>query len=161
MADTETRGPSRVWRIVLVASLAMNFLVVGVIGGAVVTGRIGPGPTKSFDFGLGPLARTLDREDRRAIGRALRRDQDVRRIDVRGQLTAMVGALRSDPFEPEQLRAVMAEQSNRMVTLQQKAQAALIDQIAQMDQARRMQFADRLQRELDNPRRRDDSRSGG
>ncbi|PUB12094.1 periplasmic heavy metal sensor [Yoonia sediminilitoris] len=161
MADPAKPGPGWVWRTVLVVSLALNLLVVGVIGGAIVTGRIGGDAPRSFDLGLGPLARTLEREERRAIGRTLRRDPDVRRMGVRAQLAAMVAALRQDPFDPDQLRAIMAEQSNRLATLQQKAQAALIDQIAAMDPARRLQFADRLQRELDNPRRRGDGRSGG
>ena len=41
MADLVQTRPSRIWRIVLVVSLALNLAVAGMIGGALVSGRFG------------------------------------------------------------------------------------------------------------------------
>jgi len=66
MADQQ---PRKLWRIVLVISLALNLAVVGVVGGFMVRSSGDKGPPRSFDVGLGPIGRALDREDRRAAVR--------------------------------------------------------------------------------------------
>ena len=156
-AKTKT-GPSRVWRVVLVLSLAMNLAVVGLVVGAGVSGRFGDRPPRSFDFGLGPAARALEPRERRQIGLALRRDGSLRDVDLRGNAAAMVNALRADPFDPDLLRDLMATQNDHIGQLQRAGQSALVDQITAMSPDRRAAFADRLQEELSRGR---DRRSGG
>lgn len=147
-----TGGPQRAWRIVLVISLALNLVVVGVIVGAAVSGRFGDRPPRSFDFGLGPVARALEPAERRSIGRALRRDQALRGVDPRAHATGIIAALRADPFDQAAFAALLAAQTGRIAALQNKAQAVLVDQIAMMSPDRREIFADRLQAELSRDR---------
>lgn len=145
-------GPSRLWRVVLVLSLALNLAVVGMVVGASVSGRFGDRPPRSFDFGLGPVARALEPRERRQIGLAMRRDGALRDMDLRGNAAEMIAALRAAPFDAGALQDLMAVQAERVTLLQRNAQAALLDQISAMSPERRAAFADRLQEELSRGR---------
>ncbi|EBA12488.1 periplasmic heavy metal sensor [Roseobacter sp. CCS2] len=143
-----TTRPSRLWRIVLVVSLALNLAVVGIIVGAIVSGRAGDGPPRSFDLGIGPIARALEPQERQAIGRSLRQDRALRSLDLRGRAADMVETLRAQPFDPEALRALMADQAANVAGLQAKAQDATLEQIIAMTPDRRRAFADQVAEEL-------------
>ena len=143
---------------VLVLSLALNLAVAGMVAGSALSGRFGDRPPRSYDFGLGPVARALDPKERREIGMALRRDGALRELDLRGNAAAMIAALRANPFDPALLQDLMAAQAGQMALLQRNAQAALVDQITLMSPERRAAFADRLVDELSRGR---DRRSGG
>lgn len=140
--------PSRLWRIVLVVSLALNLAIAGIVVGAVVSGRAGDGPPRSFELGIGPMARALEPQERRAIGRALRQDRSLRGVDFRGRVNDMIAALRAEPFDPEALRALMEEQSASIAGIQAKAQDATLSQIIAMTPDRRRAFADQVAEEL-------------
>ncbi len=163
MADQEPQRakPVRLWRIVLVLSLAMNLAVVGVVAGSVISGRFGDGPPRSFELGLGPVTRALTQEERRDIGRALRRDGELRRFDLRGRVAAMVDALQAEPFDAAVLRGLMAEQSARVSAVQTKAQDAFVDTVTQMTPERRAAFAEQLREELARARPERARTSGG
>lgn len=161
MADDVTPRAklSRRMRILLVLSLALNLAVIGLIVGAGVSGRFGDRPPRSFDFGLGPVARALESDERRAIGRELRRDGALRGYDMRQGANDMVAALRAEPFEPETLRELMALQAAHVGQLQRSAQDALLDQITTMTPERRAAFAEKLEQELQRGRTRRDEGS--
>ena len=163
MADqTQTaRGPSRLWKIVLVCSLALNLAVAGVVVGSTVSGRMGDGPPRSFDLGIGPFARALSPQERRDVGRSLRQNRVLRDVDLRARMNGMVEALKAEPFSPEALRALLNEQEAQMANVQSKAQDALLTTIAEMTSARRQEFADQLAQELSNSRLRPRRPSGG
>lgn len=150
MADpTLPAKPSRLWRIVLVASLALNLIIVGVVAGSVLSGR--QGPPRGFELGLGPLAQALPPETRRAISDTLRRTPSLRpegRDVRRRSLDAVLTAVRAQPFDAAALSAVLASQSDRGRMLREAAQTAMIDHIAQMTDAQRATFADALAQEL-------------
>lgn len=139
------RGTSRLTRIVLVISLALNLAVVGLVVGTALSGTFGDRPPRSFDFGLGPVARALEPDERRAIGAALRRDAGLRDMNLRGRAQDMIAALRAEPFDPEVLQSLLAAQRAHTARLQDAAQAALLDQIVQMTPERRAAFADRME----------------
>ncbi len=159
MAEPVSSKPSRLWRMIFVISLALNLAVVGLVVGAVASGRLGDGPPRAFDLGLGPVARALDPQERRAIGMALRRDAGLRRGEMRAQTALMIASLRQDPFNPDALRDVIAEQRARLGDIQNAAQEAFINQITAMSPERRAAFADVLEQELSRPPR--ERRSGG
>ncbi|MDP5085133.1 MAG: periplasmic heavy metal sensor [Yoonia sp.] len=163
MADQEKQAakPSRLWRSVLVLSLALNLAVVGVVAGAVISGRFGDGPPRSFDLGLGPVTRALTQDERREIGRALRRDRGLRSFDLRGRVSAMVAAIQAEPFDEAALRGLMAEHAARVSEVQAKAQDAFVDMISQMSPERRAAFADQLIQELSRDRPERTRPSGG
>jgi len=125
MADQQ---PRKLWRIVLVISLALNLAVVGVVGGFMVRSSGDKGPPRSFDVGLGPIGRALDREDRRAIGAALRNAPQ----------------LRADPFSEAALVVVLEVPATRVAAVRETAITALTNRIVGMSVADRHALADRL-----------------
>jgi uncharacterized membrane protein len=151
--------PRPIWRWVLIGSLALNLAVVGMLGGALVSGRFGDGPQGRVDLGLGPFARAMADDDRRAIGRQLRQMRDLRAADLRAPVQAMAAALRADPFDPAQLAALMAAQADALAQVQGRAQSVVLARIAAMTPAQRADFADRLEQELRHGR--GSARSGG
>ncbi|MEJ8561166.1 periplasmic heavy metal sensor [Yoonia sp. GPGPB17] len=154
-----TARPGRLWRIVLVLSLALNLAVVGIVAGAIASGRVGDGPPRSFDLGVGPIARALEPDERRAVGRSLRQDRSLRSLDFRGRVNDMVTTLRAEPFDADALRALMTEQAAGLSDIQAKAQEATLAQIIAMTPERRRAFADQVADELsrDKPQRRHNS----
>ncbi len=163
MADDKTpqARPSRLWRVVLVLSLALNLAVIGVVVGSAGSGRWGDGPPRSFDLGLGPIARALEPQERRAIGRKLREDRSLRDFDLRDRVNRVVAALQADPFEPDVLRALLAEQSERITAVQATAQEVVVEQITAMTPERRRAFADQVLEEMSRARSLRDRSSGG
>ena len=155
--------PRRLWRVVLVLSLALNLAVTGVVGGAIFSGRVGEGAPRSFDLGVSPLARALSPAERRDVGRSLRRDRVMRDIDLRGGAAGIVNTVRATPFDADALRAVLQEQAAQIATVQTKAQDAFVEAIANMTPDRRDAFADRLAEELskERPRRGQRATSSG
>jgi hypothetical protein len=107
------------------------------------------------------MARALEPQERHEIGKALRADRSLRNFDLRGRVDDMVVALQAEPFDPDALRVLMAEHSDRMQDLQSNAQDALMDQIIAMTPERRTIFADQLREEMSKARPPRDRPSGG
>lgn len=144
MADQQ---PRKLWRIVLVISLALNLAVVGVVGGFMVRSSGDKGPPRSFDVGLGPIGRALDREDRRAIGAALRNAPQLRgssRQKDEAILADFIAALRADPFSEAALVVVLEVPATRVAAVRETAITALTNRIVGMSVADRHALADRL-----------------
>jgi len=162
MAEEQTSigRPNRLWRTVLVLSLALNLAVVGMVVGTAVSGRLGDGPPRSFDLGLGPVSRALAPQERREIGRNLRRDGGMQNSGLRDRASDIVAALKADPYDPEALQALMDAQAASMMDIQARAQAATLDQISAMTPERRRAFADQLAEELSRIKPRRSNRSG-
>lgn len=140
--------PSRIWRVVLIVSLALNLAVLGLVGGAFVSGKFGGDRPGRIDFGLGPVARALTSDDRRAIGRALRQDRALRGYDFRAQMVAVTAALRAEPYDGAMMQSLLEDQAARLGQVQARAQLAVLDRIAAMSPDDRRAFADRLDAEL-------------
>jgi uncharacterized membrane protein len=151
MADEQVKN-KRVMRIVLVVSLALNLAVAGLVVGSFVSGRMGNGPPRSFDLGIGSMARALNPEDRREIGAALRRARPIGDFNPRSQIELMVTALRADPFDADALRAVMSEQAQSTTQVQGAVQDVVVEHITEMSAAERAAYADRLVNELSRVR---------
>lgn len=160
-AEAPRSRPGRLWRIVLVASLALNLAVAGVVVGSAVSGRLGKGPPRNFDLGIGPMARALEPQERRAIGRNMRQDRALRDLDLRGRVEEIAAVLRAEPFDPQALQALMDEQATKVAGLQARAQAALLEQIVAMTPERRRAFAAHLTAEMVRDRRSERRGSGG
>lgn len=147
--------PRRLWKIVLVASLALNLAVAGLVVGTVLSGRLGDGPPRNFDLGLGPVARALEPQERRSMGRDMRQSRVLRDVDLRGRSEALIAALKADPFDPAQVSALLDAQAAQLARVQQTAQAALLRAIINMTPERRAAFAASLQAEMEyRPQRR-------
>ena len=149
----------RMLKICLGVSLAANLLVLGAVGGFFGSGRHKDvrldslstrhearprGPATS----LGPLVRAMDREDRRDLGRMIQKAQGRdRRMDrdLRAQMTAVLAdALRTEPFEPRAVLAVLQDVAMMIEERQVIARQALLDKLASMTPKAREQLAQAL-----------------
>lgn len=144
-----TRGPrgDRLTRIVLVASLALNLLVVGLAAGWALRHTDGPHPSR-LDMAGGPLTRALSQEDRHEIGRQMRqawRQVDGGRADMRASLDAMVADLRAVPFDPAQVAERMRQHRARFAVRFEMGQDILVTHLSNMTDAERRAYADRLE----------------
>lgn len=133
----------------LVASLGLNLLGLGVIGGALIKGPPpGPPPGPS----LWHYARSLPDPYRRDLGRALR---DTRgdwigpREALRNQSKALAAALTADPFDPAAVATVLKAQTQVTRDLSARGTDMLLAQIARMSAEERAAYAAALQADLD------------
>ena len=101
-----TPRDGRLIRILLVASLALNLLVVGLAAGWALRHAGGAHPSR-LDMAGGPLTRALSTEDRHRIGQQMRaawRAADDGRGDLRDSYDALLADLRAVPFDPAVVR---------------------------------------------------------
>ena len=160
MAETTVK-PRRIWKIVLVISLALNLAVAGIVGGVLVSGHSSDKGPRSFDLGVGPMARALRQDERQQIGRSLRNTRSIRELNPRARVADMVAVLQAEPFDPDALQALMAAQDRRMNAVQVNARAAFLETVIAMTPERRAAFAAQVAEGLSRPRRSPESNSGG
>lgn len=151
MPQTETSVAlpvHRSMRYLLIGSLALNLLVLGIIGGAVIRGPGGFGGPRGVDLALGPIVEALAPEDRQAIRTQLRANDMLRqhpRQNREALATALQAALRAEPYDPAAIEAALSIQQDRLVAVQTAGQQALVARIGLMTPQARLAFADRLQ----------------
>lgn len=135
------------WRWLLLASLALNLMVAGVVVGHAVTDRPDRKVPRVDRLG-GPMTLALSHEDRREIGEALRREyKDSRpsRTQLRAEYQDVIGALRSDPYDSARLEQVFARQLAGTTERVAVGQRLLLARIATMTPDERRAFAARLE----------------
>jgi uncharacterized membrane protein len=139
-------------------SLALNLLVAGMIVGWVGNKR-GPAGTddRRADSLIGtPFIRALPPEDRRTLGRELQANRTALRENrdaLRARLDTLLAALRADPFDPDAVRQVLAEQRSTALERQDIGEELLIARLAAMTPKARRDYADRLNQALRHVRR--------
>lgn len=166
MTDEMTTKPDRSdktglrWsRIVLVASLALNLAVLGVVGGAILRWDAGMDRARALqvrDFGFGPFIGAFDTKERRALGREFRRstgDPKVARQEIETMFQDMLEALRAEPFEAVRFEALLLKQQRDFSERQKIGAELVVDQIATMPSEARMAYAERLEQMIKNPPR--------
>ena len=157
MTQTETMPPQaggpppapmrRSMRYVLIASLAVNLLVLGLVAGAVIRGPDGFRAPRGVDLALGPIVAALAPEDRDAIRAELRQREALQlrpRRDRDALIAALLLALRAEPFDPAATQAALNVPRDRALAVQQAVQQSLLARITAMTPAGRLAFADRL-----------------
>lgn len=144
-----TRSAAPRWmRILLVASLAMNLLVVGALVGAAIKGG---GPWRGGDHHAGPMARALDPEDRRVLRKRMietRTDSRDGRKAHRAAMQELVTLLRATPYDAEAVQTQMQEVRGQFLNRMERGQALLLGRLSEMTQAERAAYADRLEEAL-------------
>ena len=155
------RPRRRLLRIAFIMSLALNLLVLGALGSAIVMrGGEMRGRPVLVELGLGPYTRALDEVSRAALHREWRqRAPDLRamREERRAGFDAAMAALRAQPFDGERLEAALLGQHQRVMAQHRLAHEALASHVATMSEAERVGYADRLATMLEGmerPRRR-------
>ncbi len=153
--DPKRRAP-RWMRWTLIASLALNLAVLGVVVGAVVNHMSGdsPRPPSVRSLDLGAYSAALSPEDRRAMREAFRAEwPGLRQMRARQAETtaAILAALRADPFDAAALRAQLAAQRARVAEGHDLGQRLLMERLEAMTAPERAAFADRLEERLTRP----------
>lgn len=140
-------------KIALALSLAVNVAIVGVVAGAVM-GRdteARNGSVALRSLGLGPFSVALDREDRAALrtriegsGVSLRDDRRAIGRALRDVQTALL----AEPFDRALAETALAGSRRLVVGLQETGHTALLDVVEGMSGEERAALADRLNRAM-------------
>ncbi len=142
---TTPAKPRRLGRFVLVASLALNVLLAGVMIGSVVSGRAGP--PRSFVPQFGPLGQVLTKEQRAEVGRDLRRairNAGLGRPERNDLVRSVVGILEAETFDAAAFTAVMNDQYANLDGLRTIALATISDYFNEMSVEERRMVARNL-----------------
>lgn len=151
MSETTSPTTGKGLRWALIASLAVNLGVAGMALGAWFHG--GPGGREAMvrDLGFGPYDDALRPEDRDALRAAMRGklgDLVASRRQIAGDVTAVLAALRADPFDAEALDTALAAQQAHLSARMKLGNDTMRDFLAGLSQADRLAFADRLEAHL-------------
>lgn len=140
------------WKRACLASLAVNVLVLGVIGGAMLKGPPPPGgKDRMRDPSFGPFASALEQADRDALRRDFMARSDggqSLRAGLRQDMETVLQALRATPFDPATLETALAAQGARFADQMGLGRQLLRDRIVAMTPEARLHFADRLEDSL-------------
>ena len=133
------------WKILLGVSLALNLLIVGVLGGALM--RKGKGPTANHLASGFLYIRALDFQDKRALRKEILRKKGGRKlVKARNQasFSSAVGILKNHPFDRTAFENLLDEQAKYAKSRQSSARIALVNHIENMTKEERLIYAQRL-----------------
>ncbi|MEM9783181.1 MAG: periplasmic heavy metal sensor [Pseudomonadota bacterium] len=143
-------GPdrSRVWRVILIASLSLNLLFVGLWAGHAMRDEpeARPGSDTRFQarvLGLIPESKHGDWEMVYAEGNE---DRDALRTEIRGRHQEMIRILRAAPFELERFEQALSDRRRLSNDLRQARHGALIELVGTMSPEERVEMATRFER---------------
>jgi uncharacterized membrane protein len=155
MSDPVSPAPASGWvKVALVASLALNLLVAGLVVGAMARhdrddrGMRGDVPR---EFARSPFLGALDADDRRAVGRELMREEGSlreNRAELRARFERLLVAIRAEPFDRAAIEAILDEQRAAGARRLELAEEAVLDRLSGMTPEARAAYADRLDRSL-------------
>jgi len=149
---SQAQGVKRKLRVLLFASLALNLLIVGMVLGAVFSHQSEDrhrSPRMSQPGGA--LTAALSREDRRDVGRELRKAiraeraiQDDRQI----VFDRIIAALNSEPYDPNELRQAVEAHFKWAEHRVELGVDILVKQFDNMSEESRLTYAERLKEVL-------------
>ncbi|MDM7933394.1 periplasmic heavy metal sensor [Tabrizicola sp.] len=141
-------------KIALAISVALNLAVAGMVAGAWL--KDGPSRGMPRDLSFGPFSEALSLEDRRALRKSLiDRAPGFRetRQAAQAEFAALLDALRASPFDPGAVQSALAAIEARNAGRLELGRGLIEARIAQMSDADRLAFADRLEKGLRRTKR--------
>ena len=146
---TETPKPNTNWlRIVLVASLALNLLIAGLVAGAMFHQ---PDSRHMGDMangdGFRALAWAMPPAHRRGLGRDLfqrREEFGATRDQMNAARVALADALTANPFDITAVETAFASQKLILTDIAEEGYKAVIARIVQMSAEERAEYAENL-----------------
>ncbi|WP_299776875.1 periplasmic heavy metal sensor [uncultured Roseobacter sp.] len=156
MQDTPPKRPriSRRIKVILGLSLALNLAVVGLIAGTALRHgdekRGGPRSAGFGAYGL-PYMIALPREERRSVIQAVRAGKKgdlPDRTARRALYLETLATLRASPFDAQALSDVVTRQAQTAIRVQQVAQDAWLEVVANMSDAERAAYAEEIEEVL-------------
>lgn len=148
----QTRRKRLALRVLLIGSLTLNVVILGLVAGAFFSFKRHDGPRMAADRFTAPFVRALSEEDRRAVGRDIRRSFRAASVDRGGDEAHYLDALsllRQTPFDAEALRAEMLALDEAGGSRRRIARESFLARIAGLSDAERAAYADRLEAELE------------
>lgn len=140
-------GCGRGMRVALILSLAVNLLFVGLLSGAMLGGHWRGRHGMATDVGFGPLTAALSREDRRALRQGYFKaapDYRAERDASAADFSALVTALRADPWDRATAEAVLKRQGERGQKRLGQGREILLEHLDGLSAKDRRDFADRI-----------------
>ena len=174
MSDSQfpkAKRKSAVGRVILVASLALNLAVVGLVVGAALRSddiarrSLEDNRARAMqdrDFGLGPFIAALDSEAKRAVGRGFVKkvgSSENARKDAQSKLETTIVLLTSEPFDAEAFRASLLDHHEKFAERQAIGLDLLTDYLVEMSHEDRALYAERLEATLLRSQERRDGRA--
>lgn len=159
MTDEPNRSTTgRGLRLALAVSVAFNLAVVGVVGGTMLRPDGPRGHALPRDLGFGFFSEALTPENRAELRLRLKSAAPGVLRDGRQtlrDLTAILVALRTDPFDADALDLAMRAQIERLRNRLEVGQSLLLSYLSDLPVSERLAFADRLEASATNkPQRR-------
>ena len=152
---TSTKFKSRnLWKILFGISLALNLLIIGAVGGAMI--RMSKGPVANHRASGLLYMRALNFEDKKSFRKELFRNKDSRKIGRAKEYSSYSSAvkiLKKDPFDRKAFEELLDQQTKYSKSSQRSARLALVAQIAKMTKEERMIYAKRLANLIDRKRK--------
>ena len=150
---TNSTNPKRrnLWKILFGVSLALNLLIVGVLGGAFM--RKGKGPTANHLASGFLYMRALEFKDKRALRKEILRNNDGRKLVKdrnHDSFNSAVVILKTHPFDRAAFENLLDEQAKHAKLRQSSARTALVNHIENMTKEERLTYAQRLKGFIDN-----------
>ena len=144
-ASTDLK-PRNLWKILFGISLALNLLIVGALGGAML--RVGKGPVVKHRASGYLYMRALNFEDKKALRKELFKNKDSRKIiraKEHSSYSSAVKILRKHPFDRKAFEGLLDQQTEYSKSRPNSARLVLITQIENMTKEERMVYSKRLE----------------
>lgn len=129
-------------RFALWASLALNLMFIGALGGWLLKGphraRVLPHPGLVY-------TRALPDDVRRTMWRELRARNQAGGHMRGAEFREAIGLLQAEPFDAERFRDALQSQFHRMSRRERRGQEALIAEVLRLSDKERADYADRLE----------------
>ena len=144
-ASTDLK-PRNLWKILFGISLALNLLIVGALGGAML--RVGKGPVLKHRASGNLYMRALNFEDKKALRKELFKNKDSRKViraKEHSSYSSAVKILRKYPFDRKAFEDLLDQQTKYSKSRPSSARAVLITQIENMTKEERLIYSKRLE----------------
>ena len=146
MSASQDLKPRNPWKILFGISLAINLLIVGAIGGAIL--RVGKGPMAKHHASGFLYMRALNFEDKKSLRKELYKNKNTRKIGrakEHSSYSSAVKILKKDPFDRKAFEELLDQQTKFSKSSQRSARLALVAQIAKMTKEERSIYSERLE----------------
>lgn len=138
-------------KILLISSLTLNVVIIGLVVGALYSFKRHDGPGIAGDRFTAPFVRALSFEDKRAVGRDIRRNFRSASVDRQADHARYLEALallRQTPFDDVALKSTIIALDKAGIDRRALARESFLSRISEMSDAERAAYADRLEEEL-------------